>query len=83
MTAEWILALCGIVGLLGTLTGVMLKFSKSVDRNTIITEQIASAQASQWGRIDEIACEQVKHGDRLVKIETRLDYAPSRSEAHS
>jgi len=74
MTAEWILAAVGIVGLLGTLTGVMVKFSRSVDKNTLLTSQILDAQKSQWNRIDEVACVQEKHGERLVKIETRLDY---------
>jgi Tfp pilus assembly protein PilN len=75
VTPEWILAIAAIVTVLGTLAGVMLKFSKSVDRNTMITEQIASAQSAQWKHIDELACTQEDHGTRLVKIETRLDYA--------
>ena len=75
MTPEWILAIVGILTVLGALTGVMYRFSKAVDRNTLITEQIATTQTAQWKRIDELACTQEDHGTRLVKIETRLDYA--------
>lgn len=75
MTAEWIIAIAAVLSLLGALTGVMLKFSRSVDKNTLVTEQIATAQGAQWKRIDELACTQEEHGTRLVKIETRLDYA--------
>ncbi len=78
MTAEWIIAAVGILGLLGTLVGVMIKFSKSVDKNTFITTQILEAQKSQWARLDDHGCKLEDHGDRLVKIETRLDYPEAR-----
>jgi len=80
MTPEWILAICAALTLVGALIAVMWKFSKSIDRNTQVTQQIVDVQKSQWNRIDEIACVQESHGTRLVKIETRLDYA---SGAHS
>jgi Tfp pilus assembly protein PilN len=75
MTAEWLIAISSAITLLGVLTGVMWRFSKSVDKNTLLTEQILEAQKSQWNRIDEISCIQDDHRDRIVKIETRLDYA--------
>ena len=48
----WALVIITSIGLLGSLVGVLWKFSKAVDKNTIITQQILDQQnSSQYPRI--------------------------------
>ena len=74
LDASWALVFLTALGLLGGLVGVLWKFSKSVDKNTIITQQILDQQKAQWGRIDENGADINGHETRIVKLETWKDY---------
>lgn len=74
MTPEWIGAGAAIIGLLGTLIGVVWKFSQSVDRITFVIAQIDQTIKTHWDKIDEHADTLGDHGVRLATVETRIDY---------
>ena len=74
ITADYIIAICSIVTILTVLIGVLWRFSRAVDRNTLLTQQILEQQKAQWNRIDEHGGSLDEHDKRIVKLETRLDY---------
>jgi len=74
MSPEWIGAGAAILGLLGTLVGVVWKFSKSVDKLGFMIDKIDETIKSHWVKIDEHGETLTDHGVRIATIETRIDY---------
>jgi len=77
--ATWALVILTAIGLLGSLVAVLWKFSRSVDKNTIITQQILDQQKAQWDRIDEAHGGLKSHETRIVKLESWKEF---HQEAH-
>jgi hypothetical protein len=73
MTPEWILAIVAIISAIGGLFAFLLKISKSIDTNTIMTKQIFDQQKVQWDRIDLVNGKVEIHENRLIKLETWKD----------
>jgi hypothetical protein len=71
-----------MVGTVATIGGIFIvpllamiwKFAKSVDRMGIAVSAINDSIKAQWTRIDEHGVKLDEHGNRLVKVETKLEY---------
>ena len=70
MTAEWLIALFAGLTFVGGLIATLWKFSKAVDRNTIITQQILDQQKAQWSKLDVHEDKVADHDQRIIKLET-------------
>jgi hypothetical protein len=73
MTAEWILAMIGIMTLLGGLIAVLWKLAMGVGRLTQIVGDMASSQQAQWGKIDNHDGQLKEHDGRIIRIETIME----------
>ena len=74
MTPEWVGAGIAVLGLLGTLVGVIWKFSQSVDKLGFMIGKIDETMKSHWVKIDEHAETLGDHGVRIATVETRINY---------
>ena len=69
-----ILAGVALLTFIGGLIGVLWNFSQSVDKNTIVTQQILDQQQAQWKRIDKTGAVLDVHETRIVRLETWKEF---------
>ena len=68
-------ALTGL-GFLGTIIAALWRFSKSVDRLSLATDQVTRVVEAQWKKIDAHGEALDDHQNRLVEVETTLKFIP-------
>ena len=71
---DWIGVGLVFIGMIGAFAGVLWRFSKVVDKNTFVIFQLDQTIKAQWNRLDEHGDLLDIYGQRIVKVETRLDY---------
>lgn len=78
MAAEWVAVWVGIATLGGTLIGVIWRTAKTIlaleIRATALENSAKEENEVVWRRIDEHRKDIDNHADRIMKVETRLDY---------
>lgn len=70
LNSEFVIALFTALTFLAVIVGAMWRFSKSVDRNTYVSEQTMNQLKAQWTKIDNIANAVDNHNERIIKLET-------------
>ncbi len=74
MTPEWLAAITGMIVVLGSLIGVLWRVARSMDKQTLIADQIQKTLEGQWKRIDEHADDLASHGKRITDLEAWKKY---------
>ncbi len=74
MTPEWLIAIISFLTLGGAIIGVLWRFSRSVDKNTFVTNQILENMKVQWKRIDTHGEAIDQHEGRIMKLETWKEF---------
>ncbi len=78
MDAGTLIAIIGIVitalAFIGGIFVAIIKILQVIDRNTVAIDGLHGTVKAQWGKIDEHGETLDEHGNRIVKLETRLDY---------
>lgn len=71
----------GIIGIIiatftfiGAIFAGIINILKVIDRNTVAIDGLHSTVKAQWDRFDAQGCILDEHGNRIVKLETRLEY---------
>jgi hypothetical protein len=74
VTPEWIIAIIAFLTLGSAIIGALWRFSKSVDKQTFVVNQILDNMKIQWKRIDEHGDSIDEHEGRIMKLETWKEF---------
>ncbi len=71
---DWIGVTIAFIIMISTFATVLWRFGQVVDRNTFVIKQIDETIKAQWELIGQHQDKLANHGERIIKVETRLDY---------
>ncbi len=74
MTPEWLGAIAAITTVLGGLIAVLWRVARSMDKQTLIADQLQKTLEVLWKRIDEHADDLESHGKRITDLEAWKKY---------
>ena len=64
------------IGFLGTIVAALWRFSKSVDKLSLATNQVTKVVEAQWKKIDAHTEQLDEHENKLTEIQTTLKFVP-------